>query len=217
MRKIILTSIFTLLFTGCTTVSYNKNSNIVRHIDYPEINKIISANIGDHMLMKGVLVEEDVLVVQNFIEGTLYKIPPRKYFQLGEDSKQVFFSADGIIKSFLADPYQALSVEKNQNKEICVITVFGGKGCYQGEFKIDKQVSEKSNSFQQTLIYSGKIGNKINIGYREFSNSTARAAFNNDVEYDLSDSKIIGYKGASLEIIEANNSSIKYRVIKNFP
>ena len=27
------------------------------------------------------------------------------------------------------------------------------------------------------------IGDKINVGYREFSNNTARPAFNNDVEY----------------------------------
>lgn len=72
------------------------------------------------------------------------------------------------------------------------------------------------DSFQQTLIYSGKVGNKINIGYREFSGSIARPAFNNNVEYDLSESTTIGYKGAQLEIIEATNQYIKYRVIKNF-
>ncbi len=42
----------------------------------------------------------------------------------------------------------------------------------------------------------------------------ARPAFNNNVEYDLSESPIIGYKGAKLEVIEANNQFIKYRVIE---
>lgn len=63
-------------------------------------------------------------------------------------------------------------------------------------------------SFQQTLIYSGKIGQKINVGYREFSGSVARPAFCNDVEYDLSESTTIGYKGARLEIIEATNDHV---------
>ena len=71
------------------------------------------------------------------------------------------------------------------------------------------------DSFQQTLIYSGKLGNKIKIGYREFSNNQARPAFNNDVEYDLSESAVIGYKGARLEIVGATNETIKYRVIQN--
>ncbi len=72
------------------------------------------------------------------------------------------------------------------------------------------------DSFQQTLLYSGKVGNKINIGYREFSNSLARPAFNNNVEYDLSESKTIAYKGAQLEVLEATNQHIKFRLIKNF-
>jgi len=41
-------------------------------------------------------------------------------------------------------------------------------------------------------------------------------AFNNDVDYDLNESKVIGYKGARIEIIEATNELIKYRVLKNF-
>jgi hypothetical protein len=73
------------------------------------------------------------------------------------------------------------------------------------------------NSFQQTLIYSGRVGNKINVSYREFSNNTARPAFNNDVEYDLSSSNTIGYKGALIEVIKADNSSITYKLIRNFP
>ena len=64
--------------------------------------------------------------------------------------------------------------------------------------------------------FSGKVGNKINIGYREFSSSMARPAFNNDVEYDLNESKTIGYNGELLEVIDANNQSIKYKVLKNF-
>jgi hypothetical protein len=74
----------------------------------------------------------------------------------------------------------------------------------------------QTDSFQQTLIYSGKVGNKINIAYREFSNNIARPAFNNNVEYDLSESKTIAYKGSQLEILEATNQSIKFKVIKNF-
>lgn len=72
------------------------------------------------------------------------------------------------------------------------------------------------NSFQQTLLYNGRVGDKINIGYRESSGNMARPAFNNEVEYDLSESKTIGYKGARIEVIEATNQSIKYRVLSNF-
>ena len=44
----------------------------------------------------------------------------------------------------------------------------------------------------------------------------ARSAFNNDVEYDLNDSRQIGYKGALIDVLEADNQKIKYKVLKNF-
>ena len=101
--------------------------------------------------------------------------------------------------------------------EFCVITWTNAYTCD------DDVIYEKTmlpviaeDSFQQTLIYNGKVGDKINIGYREFQSNRARAAFSNEVEYDLSDSNIIGYKGAQLEIIKATNQSIEYRVISNF-
>lgn len=83
-------------------------------------------------------------------------------------------------------------------------------------FEKRKRPLASNDSFQQTLIYSGKVGDKINIGYREFSGNLARPAFNNNVEYDLSDSMLIAYKGARIEVLEANNQFIKYRVIENF-
>jgi hypothetical protein len=107
--------------------------------------------------------------------------------------------------------------QKKEDAELCIVTVFGESTCYEEEFEKEKQLSERRNSFQQTLIYSGRVGNKINIGYREFSNNNARPAFNNDVEYDLSSSNTIGYKGALIKVIKADNSTITYKLIQNFP
>ncbi|MCV5978658.1 hypothetical protein OFO29_40580, partial [Escherichia coli] len=58
---------------------------------------------------------------------------------------------------------------------------------------------------------------KINFSYREFSNDMARPAFNNEAEYDLSESNQIGYKGAVIDVLEADNTKITYRLIRNFP
>ena len=97
------------------------------------------------------------------------------------------------------------------------IQVFNVASCgNESQFELTKKPLLTKDSFQQTLIYSGKVGNKINISYREFSGNIARPAFNNDVEYDLSESSIIGYKGAKIEVLEATNQHIKYRVLRNF-
>lgn len=212
-----LVILLVLLTTGCTTVKYNGTDTYVKQVSYPETGKIITIYVGDHLVQKGTILEEDILIVRSRIDGALYDIPAKKYPQIGFDEKNDFYSATGVIRGGFADPIQALALEKKEKPQLCVITTFGSSTCYQGEFEREKQLSERGNSFQQTLIYSGRVGNKINIGYREFSNNSARPAFNNDVEYDLSSSNIIGYKGASIEVINADNSSITYKLIKNFP
>lgn len=206
-----------LLTTGCTTVQYNGSDTYAKEVNYPEVGKVITVYVGDHLVQKGTITEENVLVVNQMIDGALYDIPANKYPQIGFDNKNDYYSAAGVVRGGISDPIQALARGKSKNDELCVITVFGGSACYAGDFERKTQLSERGNSFQQTLIYSGRVGDKINVGYREFSNNTARPAFNNDVEYDLSSSNIIGYKGASLEVIKADNSSITYKVIRNFP
>lgn len=85
------------------------------------------------------------------------------------------------------------------------------------EFKKKRySLRNDDGSFQQTLIYNGRDGDKINIGYREFSGNMARGAFSNEVEYDLTISNQIAYKSALLEVIDADNVSITYKVIRNF-
>ncbi len=209
--------VFICLISACTTMKYNGATTYVNEVDYPPIGKEITAYVGDHLVKKGSIIESGVLTVTERVDGFAYEIPVGKYPQTGSDEKNDYFVAMGVEKSALADPYQGLSVEKDDQSEICVITIYSSTNCYDAKFKMETQLSESGNSFQQTLIYSGKVGNKINISYREFSNNLARPAYNNDVEYDLSESNIIGYKGAELEIIKADNRSITYRVIRNFP
>ena len=82
--------------------------------------------------------------------------------------------------------------------------------------ELSKRAISSENAFQQTLIYNGRVGDKINIGYREFYGSTARPAFNNNVEYDFSTSDTIAYRGARIKVIKADNTHITYELISNF-
>jgi len=70
------------------------------------------------------------------------------------------------------------------------------------------------DSFKRELVYSGVSQNTISILYREFINDMARPAFSQELKYDLSQGKAIGYKGARFEVIRANNTGIVYKVLK---
>ncbi|MFM0663812.1 hypothetical protein [Paraburkholderia sediminicola] len=151
-----------------------------------------------------------------------YTLYPGYYVKQGQDDTGEYFLPGGgdeagrVEKAALADPWKSVMARKSDGV-LCVVTVFNVAACGDDtSFEHRKLSIYGHDSFQQTLIYSGRVGNKINIGYREFSNNMARPAFNNNVEYDLSESAIIGYKGAQLEVLDATNQYIRYRVIKNF-
>ena len=71
----------------------------------------------------------------------------------------------------------------------------------------------EEGSFAAELIYSGLSQDTIRISYREFSGDLARPAFYQELIYDLSESKRITFRSIVLEIIEATNSSLTFKVI----
>lgn len=205
-----------MVITGCTTVPLNGPQAHITRIDYPEKGKTVTAYVGDYLVKKGKIVKEKVLVVRKGINGFNYQIPARTYTQIGYDSKNSYYKASGVTGNAFADPVRALALGKHKGAQLCVVTPFNAWNCYAGLYERKTRVSREKNSFQQTLIYSGRVGDKINISYREFNNDIARPAFYNNVEYELSSSSTIGYKGALLEITDADNSSITYKLIRNF-
>ncbi|WP_280539986.1 hypothetical protein [Chromohalobacter sp. 11-W] len=215
--KNLLAVVSMMMLVGCTSVAYNGGGNVVDRVSYPKVGEVVTAQVGDHLVEKGSLVKEGVLKVNQRVDGFLYDIPAQAYRQVGADSENDFYGSVGVTRNPLADPVQALAVAKEDDAQVCVISTFGASNCYNANYDKTSRLSVSDDGFKQTLIYNGRVGDRINIGYREFSNNSARPAFNNEVEYDLSSSHRIGYKGASIEVLEAGNNSITYRLISNFP
>jgi len=80
--------------------------------------------------------------------------------------------------------------------------------------KLDNPIKIKSK-FRIQILYSGMIGNTVRAIYREFIEDLARPSFYQELQYNLDISKIISYKSIKIEIIEATNSYIKYRVLQD--
>lgn len=202
---------------GCTAPKYNYQA-VSQNISKPPINSVNEAYVGDKMLTQGVFTEREAYFIPEAKKKFLFTMPKGFYLKTGEDGKGSYYQAVNNIPDGAIIPGGGIqSILVTPQNDLCFIDIYFNKVCHFKDIGEKRKISvANDNSFQQTLIYSGKVGNKINIGYREFSSSMARPAFNNDVEYDLNESKTIGYKGALLEVIDANNQSIKYKVLKNF-
>lgn len=220
-RLFVSTFCITLMF-GCASPKYNYVPASV-DISEPPIGSVTVVRIGDVMLRQGKFREHDALYLRASRDiGFAYTLHPGYYLKDGEDNDAEFFSPgrddDGgrVEKAFLADPWKSVMTKK-ATPSLCVVTAFNVASCVDAPgIERTKRSVLAQEAFQQTLIYNGRVGSKINIGYREFSNSMARPAFNNNVEYDLSESMSIGYKGAELEVIEATNQHIKFKLLRNF-
>lgn len=220
--KGLVLSVLTIGISACATPKYNYAPEVIA-ISEPPIGTVSIARIGDTMLKQGKYKEHAALYVPTKRDVTwAYEIHPGYYLLSGQDEKAEFYtpesgSAGGHIeKALLADPWKSVMLRKKK-PELCVVTILNAVVCKpSGDLQRVKRPILADDAFQRTLIYNGRVGSKINIAYREFSNNLARPAFNNEVEYDLNESKVIGYKGAELEVLEATNQHIKFRMIRNF-
>lgn len=216
--------VLAVILSGCASPKYNYIP-VFEEISEPPIGEVVTAYVGDAMVRQGTFSWQDALKIKKETKVGLlmgYTFVPGYYVKKGEDQKAEYYLPSGgpnsgrVLLRGIPDPFKIIKRDKKSGK-ICGVTVFNAQVCTDNtDYVLEKIPVANADSFQQTLIYSGKVGNKINIGYREFSNDHARPAFNNDVEYDLEESTTIGYKGCRIEIIEATNELIKYRVIRNF-
>jgi len=210
--------------SGCATVPTYNYKPVTMEISNPPLGTISTAQVGDTMLQQGKYSEHDALYLRQDTPMYNYKFTRGYYLKKGEDENSEFYYPSGgpdsgqVIQSALSsDAFQVICLDKKSGRLFWVTTLNSLEiPVNKADYEKKKYSVASSDSFQQALIYSGKVGNIVKVGYREFSNDLARPAFNNDVEYDLSESKIIGYKGARIEIIQATNEYIKYKVIQNF-
>ena len=84
-------------------------------------------------------------------------------------------------------------------------------------YKVGKIIDRKQPNFRQELIYGGRVGNQIKVTYREFSGDFVRSAFAQEAQYDLSTEQTIGFKGVRIQVLEATNTRLRYKVLKSFP
>jgi hypothetical protein len=215
----------TLAVAGCASPKFNYRAPAI-DISEPPLNEIVQRAVGEEMLKQGKYALVDVLSVETSVMPHWgVTVNPGLFRRVGADESANYYELGGrggdsgsIDKSWVVDPLKVLMIKKG-DASICIVTVFNATSCSNRDkqnYKEEKRHVVFEDTVQQTLIYSGRVGSRIKFGYREFSNNLARPAFNNDVEYDLLESTVIGYKGAQIEVIEATNQYIKYKVLHNF-
>ena len=219
-RLVLLAAV--LVASGCVIVSRNQEIHEVRLSD-PPVSAVATAGIGESLLQQGLRIELDAIHVPRDVPVSLaYTVRSGTYTKDGETRQGAFYSPSRhgdpgeIMRAPLSDPVRVVHVPVRGDR-ICVVSMFNLKSCKTGSlWRETTQLAISDRAYQQHLIYNGIHDDRIRIGYRESSPSTARPTFSNEVEYDLAHSNVITYKGARLEVLDASPENIRYRVLSHF-
>ena len=216
--KLLIALSLTILFTGCgvaTKVSTPENFSS----STPTINSIQETEIGISLVSKEsgfkykalrILKDTKILtgyLIQNVKEGEVFinTLCTSKYDLYSKDENSTYGIAipksGGRLITFY-NSSSGLTFNKNISTPI--------------EYKAELMPIPKKGYLKQEFIYNGKVGNAIKFTYREFMDDLARPAFTQDLQYDLTESKVIGFRGLRIEIISATNIKIEYKVLNHF-
>lgn len=225
MKKIdcLIAGFLGFFITSCSTLGYIGEPRIkYQNISIPERNQIVTANLGMNMITQGKSsVALGIHINKEQLNGF---VKAGDYMPTQENNEKIIFenypNGNRITGNTFGITDYILVYYKN-TKEL-KYEMYGGTMKVKNfsdtvnDFELRDVYSVSSDNFQQTLIYLGKSGQIIKLAYREFNGDFIRPAFSTEVTYDLSETKKIGYMNCEMEILEATNSYIKYRVIKNF-
>lgn len=217
MKKILISAVAAFTLSACSSGPALVN---YEHISTPPLNQQETKFLGEKLLEQGKGIYGDSITL-GYGKGAYSQIKPGKYCQTDSSSNR-FYSQDVqavTLTNLMGMPvgYSSFVTYDKQSNKVCPN---GGMACYDSsEISIEHQQDDicySANAYQQVIEYNGKSGDILNFTYREFSNDMARSAFTTDFKMDLNEGDTIGYKGARLQVLEADNSKITYKVIANF-
>lgn len=207
--RFICLTVCTVMLAACA-VPIRSVDKTTRKSDSPAIGEVQTAELGSKLL-----VQQDIEIVRG-----------RKIAQI----------ARGSMGLFPAD-FSGMYVRANNGEHYCGTVVFrdllnNGKQnfvCFTDQefreknlpYEEAEDIVQRPTNIQRVLEYSGKSGNTISVFYKEFNETTGgafiRPAFTQEFKFDLGESNVIGIKGARIELVQANNTGITYKVLGHFP
>lgn len=237
MKKLIIITVISLL-AACATTNTTLNlgsSNYVlpekKIVQFPEIGEVAIKSIGERLFSTVTKIEYDAVITDQSVVATgkyiglnkQYTIKPSVLRLKKETLDGKFYQSQKGVTITGQGEYSTLTgglFISPSGQQSVYYTIRGStySNPLNMNTKLDKITDVELNkfSFEQHLIYLGVLNDVITISYREFKNDMIRDAFSQEIKYDLNQSKIVSFKGAQLEVIEATNNFIKYKVLKQF-
>lgn len=216
MKKLLII-VISIFFISCGVQSKLVTpESLITNI--PELNTINDSEIGITLVSK-----------ETGYKYKAIKITKGRKEKPGYIVKEIN-EGDIFINDSYTNNYELYSNISNSSSGIAIpklngeVTVFMNSGTGINFYHIKEKLEytemyvpvPKKDYFKQEFIYNGRVGNALKFIYREYVDDIARPAFTQDLQYDLAESKTIGFRGLRIEVLNATNTNIEYKVLSYF-
>lgn len=195
----------------------------------PEIGVRTAADVGDVVYTKyDYLEKRGAQLVEEFRDGFLLgkiAVPAGTFLQGRGSGRQLEYCSEELFyRDPLTGPLDIVCfADWNSDQRFEMVRVpqlkFGNwKTLKTPGPRYRESSTAGSQGFRKELIYQGISGQVINLAYREYVDNMARPAYQQEVTYNLEPGETTEarFQGAVIEIFDANNNQIEYRVVEGF-
>lgn len=200
----------------------------IEQIDRPALGAVVDIELGEAAVATGRRRSLPGLALANELswgDGVLRKrftVAPGRLAARQSDARHIYYFSDRMTARdplFGTAPYASggLCRAKDGSGPVrgfitpgqCVLT-------WNATPQVrDVRVEEADDGAQRReLIYHGRTEGKVRFLYRETTGEGADQT--QTIDYDLDDSAVIGFRGARLEVLEADNTRLRYRLLAPF-
>jgi hypothetical protein len=205
-----------LLVAGCVSgkkIEIKEGTVAAKSVYLPKLNEVSTASLGDRMMHESFGWNVDCITPK-----------VTKRFSGLNDELQAYQKLCGnsldtnSFKSVSDEIYHVIEVNKQDGtSEFCAFG-FPTFCINYSNNELIRSIELKSamNSLQQSIEYMGRDGNSVKFVYSEFMDGMARSAFTREFIVDLTKGNTLKFKGAGVEILNATNTTIDYKVMDYF-
>lgn len=197
----------------------NPDPPMVESVRWPERGTEQSVSVGESMMVLGDRVlRPSVLLRERVSVGPLtsYTLLPGYYYRQGGVADKAYYrpeqSPEGgdIIKAPFADPVRAIRFLDDRDS-VCVETILRVSVCERlVGFKRLLRPQPLEGHRVHKLFYQGRVGDRLRLVYEAPIAGAGAPLDRLDLDYDLSRSDTIRFRGLSFKILEADNQAIRY-------
>ena len=215
------------LLSGCVTRTPIVPE--VRRFDFPELEEERTAEVGDAVIRTGAVEAWPAMELKNKVhcgDGIIFKrlsVEPGVLVAKEEAPGYTFFYATNVQEyeplSGTVNRIGGLAVSKTNASRVFIFSGESNNGLAKDPAPVYSVFTDEvpaAGTLQRELIFNGGSASTVKFLYREYSGNLARPPFTQEAQYDLSSGREIGFKGARVEIIDANNTQLRYRVKRKF-